>query len=534
MKLVLSIGFVIIYALNLRAQTPTENVEGVVSFISSQNVYIKFKTTSGIAVGDTLYTFHENQLSPSMIVKNLSSTSVMCSPIISYKLNINEIIIAKRRVEISKHEIKKEKKDSVLEIIDTTKLSENKNLLSHLIKQKISGRIAISDFTNFSNTPAKASNVVNYSFSLNALNIGGSKFSFESTILYRQENGQWNNVQKNIFKGLKIYNLNLKYDLNNNTFVSFGRKINPSISNMGAMDGLQAEKRFKNFFVGGFVGSRPNYNDYSFDINLFQYGGYVGHNVQTPKLNMQNSFAIVEQTNNSKTDRRFIYFQHSNSIVKNVYVFYTLECDLYKIVNEQKQNALNLANTYFSLRYRPFKKVTISASYDARKNVIYYETDKNYLSTLIESETRQGVGLQTNYTITKHLYVGAKAGYRFQKKDFKPTKNAYAFVSHNNLFKSGITTTLSWTILETTYLNGKLGNLRFSKGFNSEKTTIGLGYSFVDYKIRQAELPLIQHIVEFNATTELINKMSLSIHLETDVEKLNQFYRVYLQLRKRF
>ena len=90
------------------------------------------------------------------------------------------------------------------------------------------------------------------------------------------------------------------------------------------------------------------------------------------------------------------------------------------------------------------------------------------------------------------------------------------------------------TMLETAYLNGNVYSLRLSKPFISGRIYVGGGYSFVDYKIKNAELPFRQNIGDINFTTEIIKKLSLSINLEVDFEKTNQFYRAYVQLRKRF
>jgi hypothetical protein len=535
MKVLIFVCLMFVLNMSIKSQTSSDESEGTVSYVSSQNTYVKFKSTLGLSIGDTLFYYQNIQLIPTLIIKNLSSTSVVCSSINAKQFKVNDKIISKRKKVEKPEEIKKISiKDSLLTITDSTVLPEKGKPKTISYKQKINGQIGISSYSNFSNTPAISSYIANYSVSLNVSNIADSKFSFESNILFRQENGEWSEVQKNIFKGLKIYNLLLKYDLKNSFFVSFGRKINPNISNIGALDGLQTEKSFKKYYVGGFVGSRPNYSDYSFDFNLMQFGAYIGHNILLAKGNMQNSLAVVEQKNHSKTDRRFIYFQHSNSILKNVFMFYSLELDMYKIVNEQKMNTLSLTSSYFSLRYRPTKKLTLSGTYDSRKNVIYYETDKIYLSTLIESETRQGFSFQANYSISQNLNTGAKVGYRFQKSDPRPTKNAMMFVSHRNLFKSQISTNLTVTMLESNYLKGNIYSIRFLRGFNSGRINLGLGYSFVNYNVLYNELPFKQHIADFNISSEIIKKIYFSLNFETSYEKPNQFYRLYLQLRKRF
>lgn len=535
MKFIYSFCFVFIYILSLRAQSDFENMEGSVSFLSSQNIYVKYHSTKGIKIGDTLYTMRNKALTPTLIVKDLSSTSVLCKSIISDAFHINDKVTAKQKTEPNKTVERGITKDDTLNAkTDSSEAVRIKKGNSKINKQKVSGQFSISDFSAFSNTTARKSNVLNYSLSLNISNTGNSEFSVESYILYRQENGEWDNVRKNIFNGLKIYNLAVRYDINKNSFISLGRKINPNISSIGAIDGLQTEKSFKNFYVGGFAGSRPSYSDYSFDINLFQYGAYLGNTYQGTKRSMQNSVSLVEQTNRTNTDRQFLYFQHSSSLVQHVHLFYSLELDLYKVVNEQKQNVVNLTNTYLSLSYQASRKLTLSGTYDSRQNAIYYETEKKYLSTLIAAETRQGFGSQINYQISKSFFAGARAGYRVQKSDSRASKNLYTFVTYENMFTSQVSTTLSATILETTYMNGNVYNARFSRAYNSGKTYISLGYSFVNYKILRAELPLRQHIAEFNISTELIKKTNVSLNLETDFEKPNTFYRLYLQVRKRF
>ena len=534
MRFLIVCCFVFIFSRSLTAQTTTEYSEGMVSFLSSQSVYVKYKATEGIAVGDTLFTSINDQLIPSLVVKNLSSTSLVCTPIVLTNFNIEDKIIAKRRIENKKPEkIKPLIVDTLNSLVDSIEKSEQK-VNKKVDQELVNGKVAVSSYVNFSNTPAKNSYVVNYAFSLNINNINNSKFSLESNLMFRQEDGKWNEVKSNVFNGLKIYGLALKYQIDKNTIILLGRKTNTKISSLGSMDGLQFEKSFHNLYVGGFAGSRPSNLNYSFKFNLFQYGAYLGHRFQNTKRSMQNSIAIVDQTNNFVTDRQFFTFQHNNSLIKNISIFYTLEADLYKVVNEQKQNVISLTNNYFSLRYQPFKRLTLSGSYDSRKNVIYYETNKDYLSTLIDVEARQGLGAQINYKIAKSFIIGVKAGSRFQKNDIRETRNAYGFITYNNIFKSQLSSTLSSTRLTSNYLNGAIYHLSFSRGFNKGKTNVNLGYSYINYEVSKAEFPLIQHIINLSISRALANKLFFSVNIESNFEQPNHFYRLYLQLSKRF
>jgi regulatory protein YycI of two-component signal transduction system YycFG len=186
------------------------------------------------------------------------------------------------------------------------------------------------------------------------------------------------------------------------------------------------------------------------------------------------------------------------------------------------------------LRFRPNKKITLSGTYDSRRNIIYFESDKNFLSTYIDNETRQGISFQANYNITQDIYTGARAGYRTSNNDTKPTKNVYIYISHSSLFHSSISTLLSLTKLETNYLNGDIYNVDLSRSFLKGKMNAGLGYRFVNYSIINRELPLKQHITNINLTTEIIKKLYFTFNVESNYEDTNHFYRLFFQLRKRF
>ena len=181
------------------------------------------------------------------------------------------------------------------------------------------------------------------------------------------------------------------------------------------MDGVQFEKTINRFAFGAFAGFRPDYMTYGFDFSLFQYGAFAAYNTKSASGYTETSLAFMQQMNNSKTDRRFLYFQHSNTLVKNLNLFATLEADLYELItdslgNETPQSTFSLTGLYISLSYRPGRNFSISGSYDARKNVMYYETYKTYVDRILENELRQGFRLQASYRITQGSYLRNPVG----------------------------------------------------------------------------------------------------------------------------
>lgn len=525
----------------LLSQNTGNTITGKVSYISSQNVYVKFESTKNISAGDTLFIFKENKLIPAMIVTNLSSTSCVCTPISAFNITMSLQVIAKnkeREKPVMEEIIKKEqdgiKKEKIITPNDTALSEADIKNKENGFKEKITGSISASSYSYFSNTSSVNSNRYQYHLSLNVLNIASSRFSAESYISFRHQQNKWELVQDNIFHALKIYSLSVKYDITKNTNISFGRKINPKISSIGAVDGLQFETKINNFYLGAIAGSRPNYTDYSFDSNLPQLGAYIAHYYKTPSGELQNSFGFIEQMNSGKTDRRFAYFQHSNSLLKNVYFFGSLELDLYKKLNDKVENTLDLSSTYLSLNYRMFRWLSFSASYDSRKNVIYYESYKSFINQILEIEARQGMSFQVTYNSLKNISIGIKTGYRFQNSNSKESRNIYGFISYSNIPLLKATITGSATFLETTYIIGNIYNLNISRDLFKGSLYLDCGYQYVDYGFSGFETTLVQNIANISISWRFYKKFTFSTNFEETFEGSDRYSRLNLQLRKRF
>lgn len=519
----------------LNGQTVKERISGKVSFISSQNIYVKFRSTAGISAGDTLYISSDEKLEPVLKVINLSSVSCLCTPLSEIVLPADHLIIAMIKT-VNSHPVEKEavndKKENPLpEILaDTLKpvLAVTKQ------KQKISGSISVVSYSDFSNTDNANSQRFRYTLSLIAPEISNSKISFESYVSFRHKSGDWAEVKSNLFNALKIYNLAIRYNLNKSTIILFGRKINPKISSIGAIDGIQVEKSFKGLSFGALAGTRPDYTNYSIDLNLFQLGGYLAFYSKRGATFTESSVAFMQQMNKSLTDRRFLYFQHSNNLIKNIYFLSSFEIDLYKLENNLPKSTFDLTGAYISLRYNITKRFTFSGSYDARKNVMYYETYKTFNDRILENEIRQGFRLNANWRSQKNIMFGFQSGYRFIKSDPHPSKNIYGYFTHSSIPGLNISATLSGTLLESAWMNGKIAGLNISRTFSGGKVQTGFGYHFVDYKLPESNPDILQHTVEANLYWQLIKTTTFSANYEVTFEQKDTYNRIYLQIRKRF
>jgi len=535
MKKIIAVFWVFLVLIELNGQQPAENLIGKVSFISSQNIYVKFKSTSGISVGDTLFLTSGDKLVPALIVNSLSSVSCLCRSITDQIIPVDHIIIA--RSANAKSMDRTSEKTDIKDVISEPAItadSLNQQTGRQKNNQLIRGSISVNSYSDFSNTEVPASQRFRYTLSLNAANISGSKFSVETYISFRHKSGEWQEVKDDIFSALKIYSLSLRYDLNKSTSFIIGRRINPRISSMGAMDGVQFEKSVNKFTFGILAGSRPDYQNYSVDLSLFQYGGYLAFNTGNNGKNSGSSLAYIEQTNNFKTDRRFLYFQHSNTFIKNLWFLSTIELDLFKLEDDVPSTKLDLTGTYVSLSYRITKKVSVSGSYDARKNVMYYETYKSYVDRLLENELRQGFRLYGNWRFSNYMIIGLQSGYRFLKSDPHPSKNVYGYFTYTRVPGLNLLATISGSYLESSFINSKIAGLNILKEYPGGKIQTGMGYHFVDNTLPESQADVIQHIGEVNLNWLFSKKMSLSVNYEGTFEQDKSFNRIYLQLRTRF
>lgn len=414
-------------------------------------------------------------------------------------------------------------------LISSTKTKEKKGL-----EQDVSGRISVSSYSNLSNTISDDTYRFRYTFSMEAEHISDSKLSAETYISFTHRLNQWDLVKADLNSALKIYSLALKYDINESTSVTGGRKINSRIANIGAIDGLQFLKQFNNFYAGAVVGFRPDYKNYGFNPNLLEYGAYVGQNNTVKNGFVQTSLALFEQRNNGNTDRRFAYFQHSNSAIKNLNIFASFELDLYKLENDQPKSTIDLTGLYFSMRYRFSRRFSVFGSYDNRKNVIYYETFKSYANRVLQLASRQGLRVRINTRPFKYLMLGVNAGTRFQKNDLRSTNTINGFASYTKVPGLNASLSLNANLMQTSYLDGQIFGARLSKNIFAGKLYSQLSYRHVNFNYVNFNSQLKQHIGAIDLSYQFNKKLYFSVNVETTFQEKENYNRVYLNLRRKF
>lgn len=527
-----------------RLQAQTVIVSGTVSYVSSQNVYVKFASTKNINPGDTLFLKKGDAVLPALKVTTKSSVSCVCTRLAEDVFKLGDEIVSrqippKKKEEPAETPAKTEDKPGANPAANAQKTRPQATKPGGVsaeskTKQKIRVRLSAASYTNLS---ARGDNTrMRYAFTMQGDHLANSRISTDAYVTFRHTLHEWDAVKGNLNDALKIYSLAVKYDFSENSSITLGRKINAKISSLGAIDGVQYEKGIgKNFLVGAIGGSRPDMLDYSINTNLVQAGVYVGQVSGKDQKFQQSTFGIIEQRNKSAIDRRFVYFQHSDDLLKNLNVFSSCEFDLYEKINNETKNKVNLTNLFVSLRYRFSKKLNASVSYDSRKNIIYYESYKNYIDQLIDNETRQGFRAGLNIHPINLLTWGINASWRFQQDGSNSSKNLNSYLNFSRIPLIKASASFTANYLRTSYINSRIFGARMSRDFFKGKVNGEVYYRRVNYVYPLYGYTTQQDILGGDISLQLSRQFSIYAFFEKTLDSQgNDYTMVNTKIMYRF
>ncbi len=520
-------------AFSVFAQDQQNTINGTVSFITSNNVYVKFLDTEKITIGSTLF-FKGN---PCLTVSEKSSTSVVCVPINNCQLNTGDTVI------FNYDEVDVIENDNEAEVIednvDESIPAEVQPSVSQypdtppLYTESIRGRINVASYNNFSNL-REDRHRLQTRFSLTANHINDGKFSIESYLAYRNNISVPDNYRgrTSIFN---VYNLNATYDATESFSINLGRRINPKASTFGANDGLQLEKYFGKFYVGGIVGYRPDFFDYGFNSNLLQYGGYTGIETKSKNFFSTTTLGAMQQTNNGETDRRYVFFQHNSTIASNLNLFGSAELDIFNPNDSIAGGGSRLTNLYLSARYRFGRAANVTVSYDSRKQIIYYETFQSNIERLLDDDlARQGIRLRLNVRPIKIIWLGASFSNRTQSDSQNESNNIYSYATLTAIPMLKGRLNVSYNINSSNYLTSNVLSVRHSRELANNKLTADFYYRMADYEYKNQDIAYQQNYYGIGLGWQISRTWQLNFSGEYSTINEENNMRFYTQLSKRF
>jgi hypothetical protein len=518
--------FSLLFASDLYAQDPAQKLSGTISFITSKNVYVKFDQTDNIKIGDSLQLKASN--SPCLLVVDKSSSSVVCSVLNTCKVTKgDEVVLTFQKTTIAAVE---EPHTGVETTTTVSEVTQGKNAKDSYYSEQIRGRFSASSYNTFSDTRGDRHRI-NTRFSMHAKHIGDSKFSIDTYLNYRSNlnRPESNSAYKNSV--FRVYNLAVRFDATPTFYFRAGRKINSKISSVGAIDGVQVEKYFGKFYVGGFGGVRPNFINYGFDSDLLQYGGYVGAETAAENFYSLTSLGFLEQKNGTETDRRYAYFQHSSTIARKLNLFSSFELDLFGNVGDETR----LTNLYVSGRYRFSRKFDLTLSYDSRRRIIYYETYKTEIEQLLDEDiARQGVRVRINVKPIKRLIIGGSYSTRFQSDNENKSNNIYLHATLTKIPGVDGGFSVNYNINSSNYLESNILSFRHSRSMLKNKLNTNFYYRLADYKYNNNETRFQQSYYGTDLSYTISRTWLFSVSGEFSQFNNETNIRIYTRLTKRF
>ncbi|HEX5167869.1 MAG TPA: hypothetical protein VFW11_01750 [Cyclobacteriaceae bacterium] len=498
-------------------------MQGKVTFITSNNVYVKFDNTKNITIGDTLYIARNSKWNPCLVVKNKSSMSCVAVLVNGCSVNTGDQIVHKSSPDAA---MESPDKKAVIE-------PENRQQTANQ-KGKIRGSISAAGYSSISSLRDDSYRTM-YRLSLSAAHLNNSKFSFETYINYRQtfiSNDSTTIRGKDAFN---IYNLAVRFDADPTTSIVLGRKINPKFSSVGAIDGLQVEKFFGNFCAGLVGGFRPDVMDYTFNPDLLQYGGYIGLQSHNKTFYGQTTLGVLEQRNNSEIDRRYLYFQHSSTIGEKVNLFSSFELDLYNEFNGGSVRDPGLTNFFISAGYRISRNIDLNLSYDSRKKILYYETLKTEIERMLDDDiARQGVRLQLNVRPYKYVSAGLSFSKRFQSNDMNKSDNVNGYVSLSRLPLTGGRLFINYNWNTSLYMESNIFSFRYSNSFIKMKLDASVYYRMASYTYLDKEVKNDQQYYGIDLSYRIARKILFGILGEMATLATEDNYRINARIMKSF
>ncbi|MBK6913023.1 MAG: hypothetical protein IPH11_04905 [Ignavibacteriales bacterium] len=180
-RLIIILNLLLLFIFSANGQEINfHEISGKVTYLSSQNVYVQFENTEGISVGDSLFVRSKKKLIPILRANFISSRSV-AGELLNEKseLKVGDEVFARIKTSVLENQLAgvDSSIDSTVQILSVEdSLSTVKSSYVKIIEPKISGKISVQSYSNFSNLIFDDDyQRWRYSFRFNAENIGGGK-----------------------------------------------------------------------------------------------------------------------------------------------------------------------------------------------------------------------------------------------------------------------------------------------------------------------------------------------------------------------
>lgn len=432
----LLIGALLVLGVSASGQTTSR--PGEITYITTENVYVRFPSTDGIAAGDTL---RSEDGTPCLVVQQWSSTSCVtvpiagCTPTVGQAMRASIAVPVESPEEVAPEEAATEPKPAKVPTQNTAAAAAPPPL-------RISGSVTASAFatsalrnSHTGLTTARGTFRIN----LGAENLAGLPLdldlagNFQS--IYRDANASspgWR--QRNTF-----YQAAATYRFTEpGIAITAGRRLAKGFSTVGSLDGLHGEWRKGGWVAGAMAGFQPSLLTNGLDTDRPAYGLHVGRRGRGEGVRTDWRLGFLAQSFAGATDRQFVFGQYDLDLGNALQLFASGEWDVYATAGYERSGPRALFGSvqwqfapgwsaYLSgdkrapiMRFSSFESATLQSLMERPAQTVY----RTRLSGRIAANHRLTVGLsdrretaligrtgQLRYTWSDLPRVGGRLGY---------------------------------------------------------------------------------------------------------------------------
>lgn len=505
---------------------------GTVSYVTDENVYVRFTTTDGMSAGDTLFRPNGD---PCVIVSNLSSISAVTTPVNNCDPEVGTSLTfsSNRKPELDEEEVSVPADTVVDEVpLDTVTPVEQIN------GTRGRGRASTAAYNVYSPN----SNRVGYTRSVTRVGLDVDRIANRDLSISFYGNYQvfrrYDDLETSYPSAgrAQVYNANISYRPTPEWSLTAGRFINRRTSSLGSIDGLQGERQLGDFYVGAIAGFRPDYVTFGTRFDQFQYGVYSGWDKISNELRTSTTVGLLEQTASGATDRRYLYLQHSTTW-KDLSLFASSEADLFENFDTASaRSTFRLTHLYLSLNYRISRSWSVFGSYDTRQQILFFETFDNEVERILSEQGMQnGVRLRVNYRKSGGFMWSGGYHRRFGREG-REISNINILLGYSDLPWIGGRFSIRGHLNLTNDLGSEVASARYANSFLQQRVQWSIYGRYLHYQYpayKELSIPAYWYMgtdwsVRFGDGWQLGVLAEYSLRDQQDVIRCN------LQLIKRF
>ncbi|NOZ75510.1 MAG: hypothetical protein GXO90_09100 [FCB group bacterium] len=487
-------------------------VDGKITYLTTDQVYIDVGTEAGVEEGDTLHITRGSNEIGLAVVSYLSRKSSVCEPLVP-----TETLQLGDRVHLEK-----------VKLVTIEEAGETPATVKSI--KPVNKKLGLSQMGNLS---------FRYTYGqfadslFSQRSIASLQYGLHMTKPFETQFWMYgrSNIQNHDFTLYQARWVLGKDDGRLQTQV--GRVYSASLAGIGATDGILVNSSFSDHLSGGLLlGMEPDETTLKFNSNVKKGGLFTRFQRKKDNRSLEGSLAIVGQYAGGNVDREFLYDRIRYRRGRLLYFTMNQTLDFYRNGAVGGRKGAELVSNQLSLRIRPTSNLSIHSRISSRKQVLYQTTSSSLPDSLFVDEMRSGWYNAVQWTTAGGRSFLLGANYRFQS--IGNANSIYAFFTYRGPYsRERWNFDYTGSFLHNLLITGSRNQFGFTKNIGKtgslfteyELYVYGYGYRVADY---------IQHNITATYSLRLRSRIVISTSLDATVDKDYYFYYLYFAFNYRF